>query len=358
MNIQFAFPISHLPGWMLAGAALLVAVGFGLRWLEERRKGRLCAFAAANLAGRLAPELEARSRRPLFWFPLAGLAFALVALAQPHWGAKSVAVERSGRDILVLLDTSPSMGSTDIPPSRMARARQKIEALSAMCPGDRFGLVVFAGSAQLQCPLTLDHGYFRMILEAMGTGVMSRSGTDIATALRYAENVYREDIDRSGAQQKHRRAVLLLSDGEQVSGDAVAAARSLSKYLAVYVLGLGSREGGEVSQGGWGGQVAGAGGDSQTHLSALDEDTLSQIAFSTGGLYVRSTPGNQDVRRIHREMESLSTRAVTGDLRFTLVNRYRWPLWLAFLCFFGEGLSLALLPWRKARTNEAVLRSQ
>ena len=327
-------------------AALLLA----LRALEKRRRARLDAFVEAALAPRLLLGYDARVRRPLFWLTAAGFALLLLAMAQPHWGKSWRSIERGSRDIMVLLDTSASMDAKDPLPNRMVRARQEIEAMMDRCPADRFGLIVFAGEAVLQSPLTLDHAYFRSVLNAIDTGIISAMGTNIAAAMEEAQRVFEDDIAQTGESGRHARAVLLISDGEQVSGDAVEAAKELGQYAGIYVIGIGNPEGVEVEfPAALLREYRRVPAEYRTHLSKLDEKMLAKIAVDSGGLYVRSKATNEDVDRIHEEFEALAARGVSDELRFTRVNRYRWPLAGAAACFAAEGAWLVLMPWLRRR---------
>jgi Ca-activated chloride channel family protein len=292
---------------------------------------------------------NARIRRPLSWFVVAGVVFMAVAFAQPRWGKAWREVERGSRDILVLLDTSESMNAQNPLPNRLERARQKIESMMELCPGDRFGLIAFSGEAVLQTPLTLDHGYFRSILRVIDTDTLTAEGTDIAAALREAEKVFAEEDAEEGQGNRYNRAVLLISDGEQVSGDAVKASERLSSIAGVHVLGIGDPRGAEVTFPAWmrrhvRGQDAG-----KPHLSKLDEKTLSEIAVQGKGVYVRSTPSNNDIAHVHSEWAALASREVSSELRFNMVNRYRWPLAIAVFCFFAEGVWVVVMPYLRHR---------
>ncbi|MBI2424083.1 MAG: VWA domain-containing protein [Candidatus Hydrogenedentes bacterium] len=359
-NFQFIFPGAQIPFWLGAGLGLLALGYWALRRLERIHHLRLDRFVSAGLATRLILGYDARVRRPLFWLTLAGLALLLLTFAQPHWGQAWVDIERGSRDILIVLDTSESMNAANPLPTRLERAKQKIESLVAMNPADRFGLVAFSGEASLQCPLTLDHGYFKSVLNAVDTDMVSEEGTDIADALRTALDVFEEDIELTGEENRHGRAIMLISDGEQVSGDAVSVAAEVGREAGLYVMGLGDPDGAEVSYPEWKQGRARVSADSMPspiHISKLDEDTLSRIAVEGGGVYVRSRPANEDVETIHKELELLTTRAVSGELRFSLVNRYRWPLCAAFLAFAAEGLWIVLMPhiraWRLSRGTAA-----
>ncbi len=356
MDIRFLFPLRQLPWWVLLALVLGTGLVLLMRALERRRERRIHRFVEADLAPRLLVGYDARVRRPLLWLTVLGFAFLAVTLFQPRWGKAWVEMERGSRDILVLLDTSESMNAQNPLPNRLERARQKIESMLRLCPGDRFGLVAFSGEAALQCPLTLDHGYFRSVLAAVNTNTLSEEGTDIAEALREAERLFEQDIEQSGEENRHTRVVLLISDGEQVSGDAVKTAELLGKYAGVYVLGIGDPEGAEITYPTWMMQYHPVKDADKPHVSKLDEKTLSEVAVRGHGAYVRTTPDNGDVQYIRKELELVAARAVSGELRFSLVNRYRWPLAAAALCFAAEGLWVVLMPflrrWREKRWAE------
>jgi len=352
-DIAFAFRSGQLPLWALVGVALLAGIVWLLRRLDRVREARLHRFVESGLAPRLLEGYDARLRRPLFWFTLLGAAMLLLTFAQPHWGQSFIPISKSGRDILFLLDLSESMNAANPAPSRLVKARQKIESLIERMPADRVGLVAFSGNAALQCPLTLDHGFFRSILDAVDTDTLTEEGTDIEAAFDEAQRVFEEDVKEYGAENREGRAIVLISDGEQVSGDAVTAARRAGSDAAIYVMGIGDPNGAVIAYPELNRAQGVAGRDMSPHLSKLDEETLAKIATESGGIYVRATPDDSDVARLTREMENLAARAVSGEVRFSMVNRYRWPLTLAFACFALEGLWLVLLPhvrqWRMTR---------
>ncbi len=347
--MQFAFSIAQAPLWLALGGAAMVALVLALRWLEARRAGRLNRFVETGLAQRLLPGYDVRARKPLFWLTSAGVLFLLLAIAQPHWGSAWTPVTRTSRDILVLLDVSLSMAAEDLPPSRLERARQKIQALLDRCPADRFGLVVFSGEAVMMSPLTLDHAYFRAILDAVSTDTLSVEGTDIAGALEQALEVFEEDARQFGETDSANRAVILISDGEQTAENAVATAERIGGYASIFAIGIGDPDGAVIAFPAWMRQYVRMPDEELTHISKLDEETLSRIATGGGGAYVRITPDNADIEFIHQELEHVRARATDDELRYRLVNRYRWPLAVAWVCFAAEGIWIAVLPWKRRR---------
>lgn len=353
MNIEFAFPWRELHWWLLASALLLAAIAFLLRRLERGRSQRLRRFVDVELAPRLLIGHDARLRRPLFWLVLLGFASMALTFAQPHWGEQWQEVTRRSHDILIVLDVSESMRATDMLPNRLERAKQKIVSILDRSKGDRFGLVAFSGTAELMCPLTLDMGYFRTVLNAVDTDSISMEGTDIGAALEEAVKTFRDFDEETDDYAVDSRAILLISDGEQVAGNAVAVAAEASKYARVFVIGVGDPNGIEVAFSALDGRRGRRISTGETHFSKLDEETLSRIAMEGKGGYITSTPDNADIEQIYELTQQLAARNISGNLRLQLVNRYQIPLAMAIVFFAAEGLWLVLLPWLRDRRERA-----
>ena len=345
MKIGFIFPLRELHWWLGLTVMVLAGIVLLLRVLERRRRERLARFVEAELVPRLLMGYDASVRRPLVWLGVAGFACMAATFAQPHWGQTWKEIRKQSHDIMICLDTSESMRAANPLPSRLERAKQKIGSLLDRAPGDQFGLVAFSGAAALQCPLTLDHGYYKAVLSAVDTDTISAEGTDIAAALREATNVFREEAEQTGAWDRDSRAILLISDGEQVSGDAVKEADRAAEFARIYVVGVGDPHGAEVTLPEWMGRYAKDRRTPRTHVSKLDEETLSKVAIAGKGGYTRTTPDNSDVNEIYDHIEALTAHTVSSDIRLRLVNRYQWPLALGIVCFVGEGVWLAVLPW-------------
>ncbi len=297
-KIGFVFPSNQLAFWLVVGGTVLSAVALSSIFLERRRRNRLALFVEAHLAPRLLGGYDVSVRRPLFWLPVLGFFFLTLTFFQPHWGHAWQEVQQSSRDVLILLDTSESMNAENPLPNRLERAKQEILSLVARARGDRFGLVAFSGAAALQSPLTHDHGYFQAVLNAVDTNTVSREGTDIAAALREARKLFEEEERKGGSYNPRGRAVLLISDGEQVSGDAIEEAEKLGEYAPIFVIGVGNPDGTVIrmpeSMKVYTRQPA----RDDTHVSRLDEDTLMRIASAGNairGAYARSQADNWDI---------------------------------------------------------------
>ncbi len=347
-NAAFIFPSEAAWLWLALSVAGLVALYMALDYLERRRRRRIEVFIEHRLAPRLVAGADARQRRPLNWLTLAGCGFLVLALLRPHWGEAREQSSKRSHDVLVLLDISESMLAQTPAPNRLERAKQKIAALTDKAFGDRFGLVAFSGAAELMCPLTLDHGYYRTVLNAVNTDSISLEGTDIAEALTVATEAFRDQDASEKDVSRDNRAVLLVSDGEAVEGDALAAAKELSKLAHIFVIGVGDPSGTMVE---FTNRFVRGNAGPETHLSVLDERSLESIAMEGDGGYMRSTPNNKDIDAVYGLIQNLFARGVDSDIQDRLQNRYQWPLAAAIVCFIGEGVWLVLLPWLGRRRD-------
>ncbi len=354
MHIEFVFPFSQLALWLGLAVLGLAAVVVGLRVLDKRRQRRLDRFVDAALVSRLLLGYDPAVRRPLFWLTVMGAAFLALALAQPHWGQAWREVRQQSHDIVVCLDTSESMHAANPLPTRLDRAKQKILSILDRNQGDRFALVAFAGASALECPLTHDLGYFKSVLAAIDTDTISAEGTDIASAVREGVKVYKDESERTGVADSATRAILLISDGEQVSGDALKEAEKAAEFARVYVIGVGDPNGTEITLPDWMGRYVGAQDAAKPHLSKLDEETLSKVAIAGKGGYIRSTPDNSDIEQIYDYIKQLKAYTASSDVRLRLVNRYQWPLGLAILCFACEGIWIAIMPQLRTRRMRQI----
>jgi len=340
------FTMAQGYGWPLIAAGVFAMSAFAiiLIRLERDHVHRIRRFIELRLAARLQSGGEPSKRKPLFWSSLFGILFAFLALAQPHWGMRMEEELQRSHDLLFVLDVSESMLATDPVPSRLERAKQKISSILDRTTGDRYGLIAFSGTAELMCPLTLDEGYFRTVLNAVDTDSISLKGTDIAAALELAIATYEDREDGAGETSTKSRAIILISDGEQVEGDAVTLATAASEFARVYVIGVGDPRGTEIRYTNRLGRRGRVMKGSKPHISKLDEETLSRIAIEGGGGYIRSTASNRDVDELYGLIDQLFARDIEGEMSERRVNRFQWPLSIAILCFMVEGYWLVLLP--------------
>lgn len=310
---------------------LLIPVGV-VAGLRRRRR------VAAVLGERLGPSLTpgVSIARPVWRAVLqcAGLALLGVALAQPQCGGRSEPVVRKGLDLVVALDASKSMFARDVEPDRISRARLELTTLLDALKGDRVGIVAFAGEAHVQCPMTSDYSAAKLFLRAVDPQQMPQGGTNVGDALRLSKRMLEET--GSGTQD---RVVVLLSDGEDLEGGALAAAEELkSAGIRVFVVGIGSEEGQPVPRLDRNGRLIDFQKDrsGQTVVSRLDAKGLRAIADLTGGAYFHAPRGvaiDQVVSLLDRmkkaEYESRVTYRYNEQFqRFGLAGLLLWALGL------------------------------
>jgi len=316
------------PVWLLAA---LVALG-GLYWIsrryDTRQRAALEQFVSVHLRGDLTRSVSrARivAKRVLF---AASLVLLCIALAEPQAGFRWEQVKRRGHDIIFAVDTSRSMLTPDVKPNRLARAKLAIDDFVSHLNGDAVGLVAFAGSAFLQTPITLDYGAFHESLSALDTNISPRGGTDITSAIQEADAALQR---RAGSD----KVMILVTDGEDLEGNALAAAKVAAKDgLKIFTVGVGSANGELIplpaDQGG------GFLKDNEGHLvkSRLDESGLKTLAEATGGSYAPLGAENQGLDTIYREaLAPLAKHDLESRSQKIYTERYQWPL----------GASLALL---------------
>ncbi len=262
---------------------VLVALGLGVVAVLAalRRRARVQALIRGELADRLAPGVSVA--RPSTSAALAGLGLALMALglSQPQCGGRSKLVKRQGIDVVVVLDASRSMLARDVQPSRLERAKLELTHLLESLKGDRVGIVVFAGEAFVQCPLTSDYEAAKLFLRAVNPDDLLQGGSNIGEALEVAKDVF-ESADR-GAKE---RVVVLLSDGEDFGGEVGAATARLNDAgVRVYAIGIGGERGEPIPVFNKRGEQTGFKKDSagNTVMTRLNRAGLQLIADGTGG---------------------------------------------------------------------------
>ena len=311
---------------------LAIPLAWALFALLRRRRHALAQLVDPALLGVLAPDWNPARARTRLLLRVCALALLVVALARPQWGFRWEEVRRKGLDLVVALDTSRSMMASDIKPTRLQQAKWGIRDLLRNLRGDRVGLVPFAGSSILQCPLTIDYAAFAMTLDDVYSGIIPRGGTAIEQALRTAVAAF--PADRTAD-----RVILLITDGEDHEGDPLALLPELKeKGIRVYTIGIGTLEGEMVPAGdGQGGYFKDRQG--QIVKTALKEDVLQKLALGTGGTYVRSAPGDTGLERVFNESIANLKRSEQENRTAKIYEeRFVWPIAAALLLLAWEAL--------------------
>jgi Ca-activated chloride channel family protein len=310
--------------WLLA---LVPVLALFLLWSFRARRQALERFAAQPLAQRLTDSVRPVARRWKAVLLVVVVLLTVVALAQPRWGFEWREVKRRGVDVIVLLDVSKSMLTEDMHPNRLTQAKYAVEDLLGKLRGDRIALVAFAGTAFLQCPLTIDYEAFRLTLKDADPSIIPRGGTNIGAAIRTALKAFE-------AGQGRDRAIVLITDGEETEGDAVAATDEAAKMgVKSYAIGVGTTEG-ELIPVREDDKPLDFLKDKEGKVvkSRLDENLLTQLALKTGGIYVHSAPGDFGMDAIYdKGIAQLHRKEYETRLQKRFFERFQWPLGLALI---------------------------
>ena len=317
--------------WLIVAAlAVEVVLVVALR----RRREQLRAFAEASLVPRLAPDVDNRRRSIRIALRLATLGLLIVALAGPKWGFEWEQVKRQGIDLIVAIDTSRSMLATDVRPNRLERAKLAVLDLVKLMEGDRLGLVPFAGTAFLECPLTLDRAAFERSLHAIDVGIIPRGGTALSRAIDTS-------LEGFEARQGKYEALILITDGEDNEGDAEEAAkRAADRGVKIYTIGIGTPEGELIPSGEQAAQGFVKDRKGQVVKSRLNEDILQKIALASGGAYVRGSGASLGLDEIFNEhIAKMERREVASTLERRYEERFQIPLAAALVFLLIELLT-------------------
>ncbi len=319
------------PNYLYLLSLIPIAALFGA-WVAGRKRAAVARLGSPALIAALSQSVSPSRRRwkRILWFlALAGL---IVALARPRWGTQLEVVERRGVEVMVVMDVSSSMLAEDIKPNRLERAKLTIQELMDELEGDHVGLVLFAGAAFVQFPLTADLGTARSFVAAAGPQSISRPGTALAEAIKLALTGFQEALSSN-------RVILLLTDGESHEGDPLAAAeRAAEAGVTVYAIGFGSPEGEPIPVRDEGGALISYKQDAQgqTVLSRLDEATLSQVASATGGRYFRASAAGDEIDAITEAISDLDAQQLESQFETRGVERYQWFAALAWFVLTWE----------------------
>ena len=312
------------PVWLRITPILVLLFGGILAYGFRQRDALLGRFAAS----RLLDQLTEKASLTRAWIKAGCILLAVLAIgiahARPQLGVEWSERKARGLDIVFILDSSKSMLATDLRPTRLDRAKLAIIDLIERLEGDRIGLIAFAGQAFLQTPPTLDYSAFRESLDAIDPSIMTSGGSDLGNAI--------DEATKAFPSQNNVKVVVLLTDGEDLSGNAASAAtRAREDGIQVFTIGIGTPEGEYLrirNEQGIEEFVRDSSG--QPVLSKLDENTLQTIAQATGGIYSQLSSDSLDqlynsvIARLPREERE-------SELQEIGIERFQWALTLALI---------------------------
>ncbi len=321
------------PAWLWGLLALPLLV-VAEAWATRRDRERTARLVARPLWPRVLEQPGG------FWRPwritmiTLGSAGLLLALARPQWGVVREKVEREGVDLVLVLDTSGSMATEDVPGSRLFLAKTALQSLVQRLPGDRFALLAFEGEAYPLVPLTLDTDAIGLFLDTLDPGAVSSPGTSLGEGLVQGLRLFAD-------QDRRHKAMILVSDGEDLAGEVEAAvARAKQLGVVVHTVGVGTEQGQPVPDFDREGKQVGFKKDENgaAVISRLHPETLEAIARGTGGRFVRLDPADTGLGPLAAAIEGMEQKALAREFSYRKKERYQIPLGVSLSAF-----ALALL---------------
>ena len=279
----------------------LVLVLAIIRYLTFRtRRARLRKFGDPDLLKQLMPDVSRLRPTVKFWLLESVLALLVVMLARPQFGTRISHEKRNGIETIIAMDISNSMRAQDVEPSRLDRAKMMVENLVDNFTNDKIGLIVFAGDAFVQLPITSDYVSAKMFLSNIDPSMMRNQGTDVAAAIRMATHSFTQ-------QENIGKAIIVITDGEDHEGGALEAAQEAkARGMRVYVLGVGSTKGSPVPYPESGDYMRDNAGN--TVMSALNEQMCREVAQAGGGAYIHVENNSSAQRLLDEELDKLEKK--------------------------------------------------
>lgn len=321
---------------LLVIPVLLLVFWFNARW----RKNVLKQLGDANMLENLMPTLSTalpRWKRVLFTL---ALAFVLVGIANPQIGTKYEEVKREGFELMICLDVSNSMLAEDLTPNRLERAKQAISRLVDRLKNDKIGVVVFAGEAYIQLPMTVDNSAAKLFLRSIDTEIIETQGTAIGNAIELA-------ISSFSTNSKANKSIIVITDGEDHEDNALKQAAAAAELgIKVHTIGIGSVDGAPIPIYKRG-QMLGYRKDREgnTVVTKLNETVLQQIAASGEGTYVRANNSRTGLNVLMDELEGMEREEFDSKMFTSYEDRFQYFIAVAVLLLLIE----VLLPSRKLK---------
>jgi Ca-activated chloride channel family protein len=289
------------------------------------RNRAMTRFGNISVISSLMPDASIHKLIIKFILSMSALALLVFTLAGPQTGSKIEKAKRTGIDIVIALDVSNSMLAEDIRPDRLERAKQAISKLIDKLDGDRIGLIIFAGKAFIQLPITTDYSAAKLFVSTVSTDIIPEQGTAIGDAIALSVKAFGES--------KNSKALIIISDGEDHQGDVLEQAETaVKKGISIYTIGIGSPEGAPIPEYKNGAMT----GFKKDHsgkpvITKLDESLLQKIASVGGGMYVRATNSEIGLKPIFDELSKIQKSEIETKQFTDYESRFQYFLGLAML---------------------------
>ncbi|TLX78289.1 VWA domain-containing protein [Labilibacter sediminis] len=293
--------------------------------IGKRRKKAIAKFGNPDLLEPLMP--SASAIRPIikFYLMLMALTALIFTIAGPQFGTKLETVKRKGIEIMIALDVSNSMNAQDIEPSRLERAKRAIYQLVDKLHNDKVGLIVFAGQAYTQLPITTDYPSAKMFISSINTGIISTQGTAIGTAINKSMNSF-------SAQEDINRAIIVITDGENHEDDAIGAAEAAKqKGIKVYTVGMGLPKGAPIPIPGGGKNIFMKDREGNVVISKLNENMLIDIAKAGNGEFIAANNIRKGINDLVDHLSKLEKTEMEAKIYTDFDNQFQYIALIALI---------------------------
>jgi Ca-activated chloride channel family protein len=306
---------------------LIIPFLFLIFWLSRKfRTKALRTFGNPEILNQLMPDFS--PTRPVVKFVFLNIALIamIFALAEPQFGSRLQEIKRKGVEIVIALDVSNSMMAEDIQPSRLERAKQAISQLVDRLTNDKIGLIVFAGDAYTQVPITMDYVSTKMFLSTITCDIVPKQGTAIGSAVNLGMKSFSPDNESS-------KVLIIITDGENHEGDAIAMAKQArEKGITIHTIGLGLPDGAPIPvYSGSGARSYLKDQDGNTVISKLNETMLNQMSAAGGGMYIRSTNTRLGLNLLFDEIDKMEKQELESRIYSEYEERYQYLAGIALL---------------------------
>ena len=315
-NIEFLNLLFILP-------VLILVFVLVMNW----RKNAIASFGSTKLVRKLMPMSSVLKIRLKFILYIVAVSSLIISLANPQIGSKMEEVKREGVDLMIAIDLSNSMLAEDLQPNRLQRAKQSISRLIDRLEGDRIGLIVFAGDAYVQLPITTDYSAAKLFLSTINTNIVPTQGTAIGKAIALGL----KSFDMENAQSK---AIIIITDGENHEDDAIEKASEANELsVIVHTIGMGSVDGGPIPLKTRGGRTKEYQKDKQgkTVITKLNEEMLKDISKAGGGSYIRANSTQSGLNALFKEINKMEKNEIGSKVFTDYKDRFQWFLGLSIL---------------------------
>lgn len=310
---------------------LLIPILIGLHYATDYvRKKRLTQYGDAELLRRLMPDVSMWRREVKSWLMMLALMLLIFTLARPQFGTKTETRKRQGIEAIIALDISNSMMAEDVTPSRLEKSKMLVSSIVDKMTDDRIGLIVYAGEAYIQLPITSDYVSAKMFLDTAEPSMITTQGTDIKQAINLAMRSFTPNQEAS-------KAIFIITDGEDNEGGAAEAAREAVKHgIKVYVLGVGSPQGAPIPMQGSTKYITDNSGN--VVVSKLNEQMCREIAQAGQGAYIYVDNSSSAQEKLSEQVDKLAKTEMESAIYSEYDEQFRAVALLALLFLIADVL--------------------